>query len=116
MANSGTPSKERRAAPRSKVHLDCHFSFDGIEYEAVIRDISLLGAFLRSTFVPPHDATVSVKLEATSAEEPLILEADVVRRDCTNGDQGTGGAFAITFSHNSPGLLRLIDKLMTPQV
>ena len=115
MVTQKRPVPDRRAAPRVRVRLGCQVIFDGNEYEAIIRDISLLGAFLWSTFMPPQDATISIKLEPPFVEDPLILEGDVVRRDCRQMEQGAAGAFAITFSHNSPGLLRLIDKLISPK-
>ncbi len=116
MANPTCPVPDRRGAPRAKVHLDCQVLFEGDEYDAVIQDISLLGAFLWSSFTPPHDATVSIRLKPAFMEDPIILEGNVVRRDCKQTEKGPVGAFAITFGHNSPGLLRLIDRLINPQL
>jgi hypothetical protein len=51
------------------VHLDCQFTFEGIEYEAFIRDLSLKGAFLLSTFTPPYGANLSIRLKTLGAIE-----------------------------------------------
>jgi hypothetical protein len=115
MAIPKHPMPDRRAATRSKVYLDCRFVFDGKEYDAVIRNISLLGAFLWSAFIPPCDSIVTIKLETPLMKNLIILEGSVVRRDSQYTERDTAGAFAITFCSSSPGLLRLIDKLMHPQ-
>jgi hypothetical protein len=115
MAAPKCPAPDRRRASRIKADLDCQIIYEGQAYEAIIRDVSLLGAFLWSNVIPPHDETVTIKLDPVSTENPIILEGSVVRRDCNDTEQGTVGAFAVTFSHNSPGLLRLIDRLVVPQ-
>jgi hypothetical protein len=95
-------------------HLKCQITFEGIEYEAFIRDISLKGALLLSTFTPPWGANISIRLEASLLEDPLILEGKIVRSDCKQTERGSVDAFTIRFSHNSPVLVRLINKLVKP--
>ena len=91
--------------------MPCKFTIEGVEHEAFIRDISLTGAFLWHTIMPPKGAHVSIKLEAASLDSPLILEGRVVRNDCKNTDRGTVSAFAVTFSNSSPEFIRLIGEL-----
>jgi hypothetical protein len=112
MTASSDTILDRRAAPRSKASLDCRFTFNGREYEAGIRNISLLGAFLWSSFLPPCHATISIRLETTLVEEsPLIWEGIVVRHDRQYVEQDIAGAFGIALNPNSQGLIELVDKL-----
>jgi hypothetical protein len=115
MAASKNPLSDRRAVPRIKVHLDCQVIYEGNEYDAVIQDISISGAFLWSSFMPPHDSPVSLQLKPSFAKPPIILKGNVVRRDSKYRDHGKAGAFAITFSHNSPSLLQSLNVLINPQ-
>ncbi len=112
MATQRRPIQDRRAALRYYANLTCQFTFEENEYEAFIREISLIGAFLWSTFMPPRGADVSVKLETSLLRYPLILEGKIARRDCKYTEWGKVGAFAITFSHRPPGLISLINKLI----
>jgi hypothetical protein len=112
MATSPDPILDRRAAPRTKASLDCRFTFGGKEYDAGIRNISLLGAFLWSTFLPPCNATISVRLETDLVEgSPLIWEGIVVRHDSQYTEQDVTGAFAIALNPNAQGLFELVDLL-----
>jgi hypothetical protein len=106
---------DRRAAPRIKVHLDCQLIFEGNEYDAVIQDISTLSAFLWSSFMPPHDSSVSLRLNPNFEKPPLILKGNVVRRDGKYRDHGKVGAFAIKFSHNSPTLIQTLGRVINPK-
>jgi hypothetical protein len=115
MAVPKCPVTDRRAVPRKKVHLDCQVIFEGNEYDAVIQDISIMSAFLWSSFMPPHDSAVSLRLKPSTAKPPLILNGNVVRRDSRYREHGKAGAFAITFSHNSPSLLQSLGNLIDPQ-
>jgi hypothetical protein len=115
MATPKHPIPDRRSAPRTNVVLGCRISFEGKEYEGVIQNISLVGAFLWSSFIPPNDAMISIKLDKNSGADSLSLEGNVVRRDNRDREKEAAGTFAIMFSHNSPGLLRLMDTLIKPQ-
>jgi len=69
VSTQSRPVQDRRSASRIQVHLDCQFTFEGIEYEAFIRDLSLKGAFLLSTFTPPYGANLSIRLKTLGAIE-----------------------------------------------
>jgi hypothetical protein len=114
MSTQRRPLQDRRIASRINARLRCTFIFEGIEYEAFIQDISLAGAFLSSTFMPPWGVDLSIKLMTSLMEDPLTLEGKIVRRDCKLTERGTVGAFTIRFRHSSPGLVRLISKLINP--
>jgi hypothetical protein len=105
------PIQDRRSASRITTGMSCKFTFEGVEHKAFIRDISLTGAFLWQTSMPPKGSNVSIKLEESLGDNPLILEGKVVRSDCKNTDRGTVGAFAVRFSNSSPAFIRLITKL-----
>ena len=115
MAMPKQPAPDRRAIPRKKVHLDCQVIFEGNEYDAVIQDISIMSAFLWSSFMPPHNSAVTLQLKPSHMKPPLILAGTIVRRDCKYREHGKEGAFAITFSNNSPGLLQSLGNLINPQ-
>ena len=106
---------DRRAVPRRKVHLDCQVIFEGNEYDAVIQDISTMGAFLWSSFMPPHNLPVSLRLKPNLEKPPLIIKGNVVRRDSKYKEHGKAGAFAVKFSHNPPGLLHSLSGYIHPQ-
>jgi hypothetical protein len=106
---------DRRVAPRKKVHLDCQIIFEETEYDAVLQDISITGAFLWSSFMPPNNSAVSIRLTPSYKKQPLILKAIVVRCDSKYKEHGRVGAFAITFSPNSPSLLQTLGSLINPQ-
>jgi hypothetical protein len=106
---------DRRASPRKKVHLDCQVIFEENEYDAVLQDISITGAFLWSSFMPPHDSAVFIRLKPSYKKQPLILKGKVVRCDPKYREHGRVGAFAITFSPNSPSLLQSLGNLINPQ-
>jgi hypothetical protein len=91
--------------------MPCKFTFGGVEHKAFIGNISLRGASIWQTIMPPKGANVAIKLEASSLDSPLILEGKVVRTDCKNTDRGTAGAFVVTFSNSSPEFIRLLSNL-----
>jgi hypothetical protein len=115
MAVQKHPTPDRRAVPRKKVHLDCQIISEGSEHDAVIQDISIAGAFLWSSFMPPHNSAVSLRLKPSHTKPPLILKGNVIRRDCKYKEHGKAGAFAIAFNHNSPSLIQLLGNLINPQ-
>jgi hypothetical protein len=114
MSTQRRPIQDRRDLPRVNAHLRCKFTFEGNEYEAFIRDISLTGVFFWSTFMPPWGSDLSIELPTSLMEDPLILEGKIVRRDSIYAVGGTLGAFAVRFSRNSLGLVRLINKPGNP--
>ena len=93
--------------------LKCQFTFSGVSHEAFIRDISLNGAFLWSSFVPAQGCDVLIRLETPLLKNTLVLEGKVVRTDHTPTDHGDENAFAIRFSHASAELIVLISKLVS---
>lgn len=116
MSTQSRPVQDHRAVSRVQAHLGCQFTFEGIEYEAFIQNISLNGAFLWSTFIPPLGANLFIRLNTSLLEDPLILEDRIVLYDCKQTERGTVGGFAIMFSYNSPVLVRLINKLVNPPI
>lgn len=91
--------------------MNCTFEFEGVEHHAFIRDISLTGAFLLSTFMPPHGAEISIKLQSSLLKSSMSLDAKIVRRECNYTDRGATEAFSVKFSRSSLDLVRLIGRL-----
>ncbi|MBZ5545770.1 MAG: PilZ domain-containing protein [Acidobacteriia bacterium] len=116
MAIPNHPGLDRRTAPRLKVHLGCQLTVERIKHEAFIKDISPTGALLLSSFMPPPDADVLIKIETHLIRIPIVLEGKVVRRDSINTEQGPVGVFAVKFSRNSPALMLLVNKIVNPQI
>jgi hypothetical protein len=106
---------DRRVSPRKKVHLDCQVIFEENEYDAVLQDISITGAFLWSSIMPPPDSALFIRLTPSFKKQPLILKAKVVRCDSKYKEHGRVGAFAITFSPNAPSLIQTLGSLINPQ-
>ncbi len=111
MATQRNPVSDRRASPRVKVHLDCHFTYEGTEYKAFIKDLSSRDAFLWSSFMPPVGAEISIKLESQYFNTPLILQGKTVRQDRKYMKQNTVDAFAVRFGYSSPKVALLISKI-----
>ena len=103
--------QDRRTVSRIKAHIACRFTFNGKNYDAYIRDISLKGAFVWSNFEPPVHAGISIKIETSFSPRTLVLESSVVRRDCRHTERGATGAFAVTFNNRPLDLIVLINKL-----
>jgi len=103
--------QDRRAAARVNAHLVCQFSFQKHDYEAMIKDISLKGAFLWSAFMPPVGSNVVITVQTPLLASPLVLEATVVRTDCSLNERGTAGSFAVIFNSSPLGLVKLISLL-----
>ena len=92
-------------------YLGCQFAFEGVTREAIIRELSLKGAFLLSTFMPPQGGNVIVTLKTPFLENTLVLEGTVVRSGCGLSGRGTAGTFTIRFNHSSSDLIELFNKL-----
>jgi hypothetical protein len=116
MAALRNPVADRRTAPRKKVHLDCQVLFEGNEHDAVIQDISIMSALLWSSFMPPHDSVVSIRLKPSISKPLIILNGNVVRCDSRYKDHGKVGAFAVTFKNNSPATLQSLSRVVNPQI
>ena len=114
MTTQNRPVQDRRSASRIQVHLECQFTFQGIEYAAFIRDLSLKGAFLLSSFMPPYGASLSIRIKTALLKDPLTLEGKIVSSDCKEIERGTARAFTINFSHTSLALVTLINRLANP--
>jgi len=114
VSNQSRPVQDRRTVSRIQVHLDCQFTFQGIEYKAFIRDISLKSAFLQSSFMPPKGANLSVRIKTALLENPVVLEGKIIRSDFKDIERGKARAFTISFSHIPLALVRLISTLATP--
>jgi hypothetical protein len=80
-----------------------------------MKDISLLGAFLSSTFTPPMNAEISIKLESSLLNAPIILPGKIVRHNHKDTDKDTTPAFAVRFNHSAPALVILITNLANPK-
>ena len=94
---------ERRGAPRKKVRFSVLCRTGLKQSEATLVDISLTGALLESTILPPPGMIVTIKLAQLEQEEPIALTGRSVRY--------TSRGFAIEFLSLTEELRKLIDDL-----
>ena len=110
MSTQSRTIKDQRSVSRVKANLSCQFSFEGLLHDAYIMNLSLNGAFLWSTFIPPKGSHVVITLKTPLLKNGLTLESEVVR---TQGAMKDGiNAFAVRFSHNSLDLIELVKNLV----
>jgi hypothetical protein len=104
-------AKDVRSISRIAARLNCQLMHEGNKFEAVVLDISLNGAFLSSTHLPPTGSTVAIALKPPTSNHDLTLEGKVIRGTWAMSDHGKLGRFGIRFSHNSLDLIKLIGSL-----
>jgi hypothetical protein len=111
MATQRRSVTDRRATPRSYVHLNCRFTFKGTEYKAFIKNLTSRDAYLWSSFMPPKGADILIRLDTPDSDTPLFLQGKIVRQEYKNMKQSVVDAFAVRFSFDSPQVAALIRKL-----
>ena len=102
------PIQDRRLTSRVTADLHCDFSIEGLIHEATITNLSLNGALMLSSFIPPERSHIVITLRSPLLKSPLAMESEVVRTESAlrNGAE----AFAVRFSHTSLDLIELIIK------
>jgi hypothetical protein len=105
-------TQDRRRSSRLETSLDCRFEFEGNSYEAVAIELSLKGALLASTFLPPSGSLITFTIESTHLKNPLIFEGKVKR---VNGFSSPSGRkrFGIEVSSPPVDLAILVSKLLS---
>jgi hypothetical protein len=116
MTSHKSATQDRRVATRDNIILSCKLIFKGREHSALITDISPGGAFLRSEFLPPVGAAISIQTEASLVGVLLVLEAKVLRYDLRKTKHHKTEGFAIQFSDTSAELVDFINKYAKPQI
>jgi hypothetical protein len=111
MAIRSRVEQDRRGISRVVTRLDCQITFDGVSRDAVIVDLSLRGAFLSSSFLPPKDGAVTITLKSPISKKVLKLEGKVVRGGWGMSDHGQLSRFGVRFSHAPLDLAEIIRKL-----
>ncbi len=108
---SSRVTQDRRANSRVMVRLDCQCTFNGVNYPAVIVDLSLKGAFLSAKFLPPVGSAVTVTLQTPHLRRDLTVEGSVARGTRVMTEHGEQGRFGIRFNNTPLDLVVLINKL-----
>ena len=96
---------------RIGTRIHCQMTQGGSQFEAVVVNISLGGAFLSSKHLPPTGSSVKLTLKVPALKGDLKLEGKVVRGSWVMSDHGKLGRFGIRFSHTSLDLIKLISSL-----
>ena len=104
-------SQDRRNTSRVMARVDCHFSFEGNRHPATIIDLSLKGAFLSSSCLPPNGSNIVVEIQQPGVKKDLVFDGTVTRGTWVTSDHGKRGRFGIRFGNAPIGLLALISKL-----
>jgi len=110
MSANNCAANNRRSVSRIQADLNCQFSFEGLAHDARIANLSLNGALLASSFIPPEKSAVVLTIR-TPLKNFLILESEVVRTEDLLNDGADG--FAVRFSHISLDLIELIKNLVS---
>jgi len=128
-AVSGHALRDRRRLSRVSAQMECWFTYDNKEYEALLLDLSQEGAFLASTFLPDLQSKVIITLEADCLEAPLTIKGTVTRSvknvnkapmmfqaaisrgAGTTSEHGDVYQFGVEFENPSQEILRVISSL-----
>ena len=113
MAIRSITMQDRRNISRVIVRLDCQFVHDGTTYDAVVVDLSLKGAFLSSTFLPPNNSIITVTLISPVTQKTLIFDATVLRGTWAMSDHGKRSRFGIRFTYAPVDLIALMRTAKT---
>jgi len=100
-----TPEASGQVSGQSR----CIYRSDGIEYKAVIVDLSQGGALLSSRYLPAHRSRILISLQAGNMETPLMIEGIVSRRSMFGSEED--GKFGVEFENPPPELALFIDAL-----
>jgi hypothetical protein len=103
--------QDRRGVSRVNTNLSCQFTFEGVNYEAVILDLSLTSVLLSSLFLPPQGGNVIITLQTPLLRNALTLEGKVIRESLGISDYSKHNRFAIRFSHAPSEIIKLISSL-----
>jgi hypothetical protein len=104
-------NQDRRNTSRVMARLDCSFTSQETRYAAVIVDLSMKGAFLSSTFLPPTGSTITIELGPPAVKKPILFDCTVLRGTWVMSDQGKRGRFSIRFAGSNPELMLLISRI-----
>ena len=99
----------RQKAPDVSGQALCLYKSDGIEYKAVIIDLSQGGALLSSRYLPAHRSKIIISLQAENMEAPLMIEGMVSRRSMFGAEED--GKFGVEFENPPPELSQFINAL-----
>jgi hypothetical protein len=72
---------ENRAVSRYPTNFSCRFGFGGLFHDANMMNISMDGAFLWSSFVPPQGSHVVITLRSPVLKSISTMEGEVVRTE-----------------------------------
>jgi len=103
--------QDSRRVSRIGTRLNCRLTEGANEFDAVVLNLSIGGAYLSSKHLPPTGSTVKIALQSPALKKDIILEGYVVRGTWAMSDHGKLGRFGIRFSYTSLDLVRVISSL-----
>lgn len=93
---------DRRLFKRIRFFEEARFEVDGKSYNATLRDISLSGIYLLSSYIPKVDQKIKFYLKCE--ESWVEFEGKVVRTD--------GSGFAVIYEYLSPESISKIERIL----
>jgi hypothetical protein len=106
--------QDRRKISRITTYINCRFEFSGKEYDAVILELSLKGAYVSSVFQPPLGRRITIVINEADMAKPLVLNGKVLRSGTIISEHNRLERFSVTFDTASLDLTKLISKLASP--
>jgi hypothetical protein len=91
--------------------LDCKLTCKDLTYDAVIVDISQLGAMIMSQYLPPTGSEVTLTVYSKHLKNALKLDGTVLRGTRVNTELGNKGRFSVRFHQSPLSLFDLLGKL-----
>jgi len=67
----------RRTQQRHNIRIPVEFSYQGRDFQGQSRNISLGGLFVETTAALPFGATVTVRFQIPSLDEPIEVKAEI---------------------------------------
>ncbi len=104
-------AQDRRRMSRIATCLDCRFESSGISRDGVVIDLSLEGAYVSSSFIPPEDGRIRLTILSDLVKRPLAIEGRVRRWHVGMAESGKG-RFGVKFDHAPIDLADLIRRLV----
>lgn len=106
-------AQDRRNISRVIVRLDCQFTHEEVTHKAVMVDLSLKGAFFSSTFLPPNNSDITIKVMSPVTNKPLVFDGKVIRGTWVMSDHGKRGRFGISYRFAPAGIIALLNSLQS---
>jgi hypothetical protein len=87
----------------------CEIEWEGEPCKAFLLEVSLRGALLNSSHVPPAGSVIRIKLRMPHTTTPFEMEGQLMK--FSDQWRAKGGRFAVRFLRNGTELMALVASL-----